>query len=208
MKTILKWLASILGTALALALAFVLLPHVSELYNLVMPDPSAAAIRASAIISTELENSARLETLVVTEEGVLNEEYKIAANITVAHVSVQYVYTGSFGIDLAEVEVLTSGNELIFSIPEPILLADHLEPVTVDRNTYLMGNFDDEDYQQLLEDERIVCRERYLGGEYADQLWQATTAALTETIEQWISLADSDITVRYAQKAPLAPSAE
>ena len=206
MKTILKWLASIVGTALSLALALVLLPHVGDLYNLIMPDPSASAIRASAIISSELANSARLETLLVTEEGVLNEEYKIASNVTVAYVSVQYVYTGSFGIDLSEVEVLASGGELIFSLPDPVLLSDHLDPVKVDRNTYLLGTFTDEDYQQLLEEERVVCRERYLGGEYADQLWQATVDALTETVEQWISLADSDVTVRYARKA--APAAE
>lgn len=72
MKRIGKWLLGLITSALTLVLVIVLLPYAAKWVARIMPDESAAAIRASVVLSQKLEQSAKLETLHVTEEGALN----------------------------------------------------------------------------------------------------------------------------------------
>ena len=99
-----------------------------------MPDESAAAIRASVVLSQKLEQSAKLETLHVTEEGALNYEVKAAFLGTVASINADYTYEGSFGIDLQQVTMTRDGSVLTLTLPAPELLLDSLTPADITRD--------------------------------------------------------------------------
>ena len=90
MKRIGKWLLGLITSALTLVLVIVLLPYAAKWVARIMPDESAAAIRASVVLSQKLEQSAKLETLHVTEEGALNYEIKAAFLGTVASINADY----------------------------------------------------------------------------------------------------------------------
>ncbi len=196
MKSILRWAGKVLGTALCVVLVLCLLPYASRLAGRLLPDESGAAIKATAVLSTQLSRTARLETLHVEEEGVLNEDIQAAFIGTVASVNVRYTYTASFGVDLQQVRLRTEGDTVTFILPAVELISDSLTPVESYRNTSWLPSFDDNDYQRLLDEERLNCRERYLSGDHAEELWNATTAALEETAGQW--LADLHGTVQLA----------
>ena len=114
MKALLRWLAKIVGSAITIVLVVVIFPYVSQLAAKLMPDESGAAIKASAILASRLENSARLETMKVEEEGVLNYDIQAALLGSVANINVSYLYEASFGIDLSKVTMQASGNEIVF----------------------------------------------------------------------------------------------
>ena len=109
MKRIGKWLLGLITSALTLVLVIVLLPYAAKWVARIMPDESAAAIRASVVLSQKLEQSAKLETLHVTEEGALNYEVNAAFLGTVASINADYTYEGSFGIDLQQVTMTRDG---------------------------------------------------------------------------------------------------
>ncbi len=197
MKKFARWLGKIAATALTTVLVLALLPYASGLLGRIMPDEGAAAVKASAIISQKLDTSARLETLSVSEEGVLNHEINAAFIGTVASVSVRYRYAASFGVDLKAVEIRLDGSTLTFILPEPVLLNDSLTPLETYRNDAWYPYFDDNDHQRLLEDERLACRERYLGGDYEQQLRDATVQAFDETIADWIGSVRDQVTIQY-----------
>ena len=126
MKRIGKWLLGLITSALTLVLVIVLLPYAAKWVARIMPDESAAAIRASVVLSQKLEQSAKLETLHVTEEGALNYEVKAAFLGTVASINADYTYEGSFGIDLQQVTMTRDGSVLTLTLPAPELLLDAL----------------------------------------------------------------------------------
>lgn len=201
MKKFLRWLAGIIGSALTMVLVLVMLPHATRLLASIMPDESGAAIKASAILSQKLDSSARLETMKVTEEGVLSYQIDAAFIGTVGGVDVSYTYEGSFGIDLQKVQMQLSGAAITFVLPAPEVLADSLTPKEVARNS-LYPYFDDNDYEKVLEEERIACRERYLSGEYEQQLWDATVQAFEATVAQWIGSVRDQVTFHYEMAEP------
>ena len=55
MKRIGKWLLGLITSALTLVLVIVLLPYAAKWIARIMPDESAAAIRASVVLSQKLE---------------------------------------------------------------------------------------------------------------------------------------------------------
>ena len=118
MKRIGKWLLGLITSALTLVLVIVLLPYAAKWVARIMPDESAAAIRASVVLSQKLEQSAKLETLHVTEEGALNYEVKAAFLGTVASINADYTYEGSFGIDLQQVTMTRDGSVLTLTLPD------------------------------------------------------------------------------------------
>ena len=201
MKSVFRWLARTIGSAVTIVLVIVLFPHVSRLAARLLPDESGAAIRVSAVLSSKLENSARLETLQVAETGVIAYEIKAALIGTVADVSIQYDYNASFGVDLQDVQLHIEGNELVFLLPEPELLQDALTPVNVARNDFWYPGFSDADYQKLLEDERQTRRAHYLSGEGSAELWDATCKAFSDTIAAWMTEIDSSLTFRCERAA-------
>jgi len=154
-KRIGKWLLGLITSALTLVLVIVLLPYAAKWVARIMPDESAAAIRASVVLSQKLEQSAKLETLHVTEEGALNYEVKAAFLGTVASINADYTYEGSFGIDLQQVTMTRDGSVLTLILPAPELLLDALTPADITRDSALYPYLDDNDLQRVLEDERV-----------------------------------------------------
>lgn len=199
MKAFFRWLAKVLGSALTIILVIVLFPHVSKIAANLLPDESGAAIKASAILSSKLENSARLETLKVEEEGVLNYDIQAALIGSVANINVSYSYDASFGIDLSKVTMVPSGNMITFTLPPAELLQDSLTPKEVYRNDYWFPGFSDEDYEKLLQEERLARREIYLNGEQKEHLWNATVAAFEQTISAWLQSVNASLSFNYIQ---------
>lgn len=199
MRAFFRWLAKIIGSALTVILVVILFPYVSRLATRLLPDESGAAIRASAVLATKLENSARLETLKVEEDGVLNYDIRAAFIGSVAQVNVSYKYEASFGIDLNEVTIQVSGNELVFTLPQPVLIQDVLTPSEVYQDDFWYKGFTLEDYEKLLESERIARREEYLSGDASAQLWDATIEAFEKTIAAWLKDVNNSLTLTYRQ---------
>lgn len=201
MKALLRWLAKILGSALTVILIVILFPYVSRWAERLLPDESGAAIKASVILASELENSARLETLKVKEDGVLNYDIRAAFIGTVAEVNVKYQYEASFGIDLTKVSMQVSGNEIIFTLPQPELIQDTLTPNEVYQKDFWYKGFTLQDYEKLLEDERCIRREVYLSGEQSSSLWEATIAAFDKTVIAWLQNVNGNLKWSYAAPA-------
>lgn len=197
MKAILRWLAKVIGSALTIVLVIVLFPHISKLAARFMPDESGAAIKASAILSSRMENSARLETFTVEEDGVLNYDIQAALLGSVANINVSYVYSASFGIALNEVTMQVSGDELTFFLPDVIVLQDSLTPKEVYRDDFWYPGFSDTDYENLLEAERVSRRETYLSGAHREKLWSSAVAAFEQTVSAWLQEIDANLTIRY-----------
>lgn len=198
MKRIGKWLLHILASALTIVLVIVLFPHISRFLGNLLPDESAAAIRASVILSQQFSQRTHLETLHITEDGSLNYEIKAAFLGTVASITADYTYEGSFGIDLSQIIFSRSGSELTLTLPAPELLLDTLTPSDATVNTTLYPYLDENDYQRVLDEQKETCRARYLSGDESERLWDATIAALEETISTW--LADNGhLTIRYVR---------
>ena len=197
MKSFFRWLGKVIGSALTIILVIVLFPHISKLAARLMPDESGAAIKASAILAQRLESSARLETLKVQEEGVLNYDIQAALIGSVANINASYVYEASFGIDLSKVLLQPSGDQLVFILPEPELIQDNLTPKEVYRDDFWFPGFSDSDYEKLMEIERVARRDIYLNGEKLEQLKAATIAAFESTIQVWLQDVDAALSFQY-----------
>lgn len=202
MKRIGKWLGAVAGSSLSLVLVIVLLPYISDLADRFLPDLSGAHIRNAAILSQHLEESARLETLVVTGDGVLTAEVTAMFLGTVSSANVSYAYSGSYGIDLQQVQLDVSGNRLTFILPAPEVLSDEIVIVEQHRGGWLDGavRVSDEQIQQMLTAEKEKWRAQYLMGEHAAELQQACISAFERTILMWMSEIDSHMTynIRWA----------
>lgn len=203
MKAFFRWLAKVVGSALTIILVIVLFPHVSKLAASLLPDESGAAIKASAILSSKLENSARLEIMTVEEEGVLNYDIQAALIGSVANINVSYVYEASLGIDLSKVVMKPTGNVITFILPPFEVLQDSLTPQEVYRDDYWYPGFSDADYEKLLQEERLARRNVYLNGEQQEALWNATTQAFEQTISAWLRGLDNRLTFQYEQAAEM-----
>lgn len=199
MKAFFRWLAKVLGSALTVILVIVLFPHVSKIAARLLPDESGAAIKASAILSSKLENSARLETFKVDEDGVLNYDIQAALIGSVANINVSYDYAASFGIDLSKVTMVPSGNVITFTLPKAELIQDSLTPKEIYRDDYWFPGFSDEDYENLLQEERLARRDVYLNGEQQENLWNATVVAFEQTISAWLQSLNASLSFNYIQ---------
>lgn len=197
MKALLRWFGRIVGSVLTISLVIILFPHLSRIAATIMPDESGAAIKASAILSEKLANSSRLETMQISAEGVLNYDIQAAFIGSVATINAAYRYEASFGIDLQKVQMQATGDEITFLLPEAEVLLDSLTPVEVYRNDFWYPGFSDQDYEKLMENERIKCRERYLSAEYQEQLWQASINAFESTIAPWLTAIHAPVIFHY-----------
>ena len=197
MKPFLRWLANISGSVVVIALLIMFFPHITKFAKKIMPDESGSAIRASAVIATKLENGARLETLKVEEDGVLDYDIRAAFLGSVANLSASYTYEASFGIDLKKVALRLSNSEITFLLPMPELIQDSLSPKEVYSDDFWYPGFSKADYQRVMEDERIACREAYLDGDKGVVLQEATLKAFEETITAWIKEINHNLTIHY-----------
>ena len=197
MKAFLRWIGKILGGALTLVLAIVLFPYASKWVAQVLPDESGAAIKASAIISTHMKETARLESMQVEEEGVLNYDIQAAFIGSVANINIQYQYVASFGINLDQVQMRIEDNTLTFLLPEAELILDNITPTETYRNDFWYPGFNDDDLTKLLEDERTARRNIYLNGEKVELLKKATQNAFESMVAGWLKELNANITINY-----------
>lgn len=201
MKAFLRWLGKIIGSVVTILLVIILFPHISKLAAELMPDESGAAIRTSAILASKLENSARLETLVVEEDGVLSYDIQAAFIGSVATINASYKYEASFGIDLSKVELQITGNTITFILPSPEVLQDTLTPNEVYRDDFWYPGFSDDDYEKMMENERLARRAYYLSGEQEARLWDSTVAAFEQTIASWMQDVNTNLTFQFEKAA-------
>ena len=174
MKAVFRWLLKIVASALTTVLIIVLLPHASKWMSAILPDLSGAAVNASVLLSHEMQNSARLETSSVKDEGVLQSTTDAMFLGTVQSVTIRYTYEASIGIDLKKVEMKVEGNTITFLLPDAEIIADSLTPVQIETNDFWYP-LTDERRMKLLDDERELCRKRCLE-EYAQspEAWDNT----------------------------------
>ena len=198
MKALLKWLGRTVGSALTLVLIIVLLPHASRLMNSILPDLSGAAVTVSATLARNLQQSARLETAIAEEEGVLESGTEALFLGQVQKVTVRYTYHASLGIDLRKVQVKVTGNTITLLLPDMEVLSDSLTPEEISKDDFWYP-LTEERLQTLLNQEQERCRAYYLE-EHAqtEQAWADTVAALESTVSQWIALGNDRITIDYA----------
>ena len=198
MKALLKWLGRTVGSALTLVLVIVLLPHASRLMNSILPDLSGAAVTVSATLARNLQQSARLETAIAEEEGVLESGTEALFLGQVQKVTVRYTYHASLGIDLRKVQVKVTGNTITLLLPDMEVLSDSLTPEEISKDDFWYP-LTEERLQTLLNQEQERCRAYYLE-EHAqtEQAWADTVAALESTVSQWIALGNDRITIEYA----------
>lgn len=196
MKAILRWFGRVAAMALALALGIAIVPYMNRLLVHLMPDANASALRTSAILSSKMTQSARLETIQITEEGVMNHDFDVGSWV-LAHVTTKYAYNANYGIDLSQVDMIVTGSEIVFVLPTPELMFDEIVELEVDRDTFALGTFSDEDYRELLEQERLICRERYTAGESWQTVLDSTVAAVESTVSAWLQSVDSRVAITY-----------
>ena len=205
MKALLKWLGRTVGSALTLVLVIVLLPHASRLMNSILPDLSGAAVTVSATLARNLQQSARLETAIAEEEGVLESGTEALFLGQVQKVTVRYTYRASLGIDLSKVQVKIAGNTITLLLPEMEVLSDSLTPEEISKDDFWYP-LTEERLQTLLAQEQERCRAYYLEEySHSDQAWADAIAVLESTVSQWIALGNDRFTIEYA---PLAQAGE
>ena len=195
MKRLLRYLARVAGKALTIVLIVVLLPYASRWASSILPDLGGAALNTSILLSHKMQESARLETATVEDEGVLNASTSAMFLGTVQNVSIQYVYRASLGIDLRKAEIKVEDSVVTLLLPEIEILSDSLTPVQTVKDDFWYP-LTEERRQKLLQDELDKCRERCLT-EYAtsDEAWQNTVSALSDTVSAWVST--GGVTIRY-----------
>lgn len=197
MRGFMKWIARTVGTAISLVLVIVLMPYASKLAEQLLPAIDGAAINTSVTLRREMENSARLETVCITEEGVLNSSTSAMLLGEVQSVTVKYTYTASIGIDLTRVGLSVDGNTLTFTIPQPEVLADSLHPDQIVRDDFWYP-LTDSRRQELLDEEQAKCREYYLQSFLnSDDMWQRTVQALESTIGVWLGQGTNGLTFKF-----------
>ena len=205
MKALLRWLGRTLGAALTLVLVIVLLPHASRFASSVLPDLSDTAVTASATLARNLQQSARLETTLAEEEGVLESSTNALFLGQVQQITVHYTYRASLGIDLSKVQVKVAGNTITLLLPEMEVLSDSLTPEEIRKDDFWYP-LTDERLQALLAQEQERCRAYYLEEySHSDQAWADAIAVLESTVSQWITLGNDRFTIEYA---PLAQAGE
>ena len=206
MKTVLNWLGRIVGGGVTLVLVIVLTPWLTTAAQYVLPDISGAHVRSAAILSQQMQQSARLETLQVSGEGAINAEVEALFLGTVSSLNATYAYSGSFGIDLSRVQVEISGSRVTFVLPQPELIIDSISIIDIYRNGShdRAVRTDDKELQQLLDAEKEKWRDQYLTGEHAPALQEASIAAFETTIAQWMSSTNARLTYDYRWADPTA----
>lgn len=199
MRGFVKWLGRIIGSAVSLVLIIVLLPYASRLASTLMPDLSGNAITTSVTLSREMKSSARLETAVVDDEGVITSSTSALLLGKVQSVTIKYSYHASIGIDLKKVNIKVSGNKITFTLPQLEVLSDSLTPEEIVRDDFWYP-LTDSRRQQLLDEEAEKCRAYYLSqNESSDKAWQDTIDAMESTVAKWVGMGNSKLTFEYVR---------
>ena len=183
---------------LALTIAF--LPRITRLAGRLWPDP-ARTERVSGLLSHELTESARLETLQVDDRGVLTATVQAALIGEVQRVTIDYDYHASIGIDLTKAGVSAEGGVLTLTLPPFEILSDSLTPTKIDRKDFWYP-LTEKRRTQLLNQEKTVRAEAALQeAETSEDLWKRTEETLRGLIDSWIGSDTMLITVEIRRES-------
>ena len=181
----LRFLVRIVSTALILSLMLVFLPHLTRLVGRLWPDP-ARTEKVSALLRHELNESARLETLTVDDQGVLTATVQAALLGEVQRVTIEYDYHASIGVDLTKIQIAADNGILTLILPPFEMLGDSLTPTNIDRQDFWYP-LTEKRRSRLLEEERSARAEAVLEeAESSDEIWHKTAATLMELINTWL----------------------
>ena len=194
LRAVLRFPLKILTSALIISLTLILLPHLTRLVGRLWPDP-ARTTRVSELLRHELTESARLETLMVDDEGVLTATVEAAIIGEVQRVTINYTYHASVGVDLKKVEIKAEGGVLTVSLPPFEILSDSLTPTQIDRQDFWYP-LTEKRRKQLLSEERESRAKAVLEEvQSSEELRKKTEQTLQNLISSWIGAETWLITV-------------
>ena len=216
-----RWVGRIVGTALIYVLMLAMLPYAARFLATVMPSGHEIAKTISQVLTREMVESARLETAIVHDTGVIFSQVS-PFGLTVQTVKINYDYDASLGIDLSKVTASVTGNTITFSLPPIEVLSDSLTPTEVQVDQVLFDLKEDR-RQALQEERRIQCRMSYIDGDLdlpegvteseahreermalVAKARENTLSALDKTISGWLGQLKSNVTIRYEWAEPAA----
>jgi len=181
----LRFLLRIVSTALIISLVLVFLPRLTRLAGRLWPDP-ARTERVSELLSHELKDSARLETLTVDDQGVLTATVQAALIGEVQRVTMDYDYRASVGVDLTKVRLSAEDGILTLYLPPFEILSDSLTPTHVDRQDFWYP-LTEKRRAQLIEEEKASRADAILAEVgSSDDVWNRTVGTLSGLIRSWL----------------------
>ena len=181
----LRFLLRIVSTALIISLVLVFLPRLTRLAGRLWPDP-ARTERVSELLSHELKDSARLETLTVDDQGVLTATVQAALIGEVQRVTMDYDYHASVGVDLTKVRLSAEDGILTLYLPPFEILSDSLTPTHVDRQDFWYP-LTEKRRAQLIEEEKASRADAILAEVgSSDDVWNRTVGTLSGLIRSWL----------------------
>jgi len=181
----LRFLLRIVSTALIISLVLVFLPRLTRLAGRLWPDP-ARTERVSELLSQELKDSARLETLTVDDQGVLTATGQAALIGEVQRVTMDYDYRASVGVDLTKVRLSAEDGILTLYLPPFEILSDSLTPTHVDRQDFWYP-LTEKRRAQLIEEEKASRADAILAEVgSSDDVWNRTVGTLSGLIRSWL----------------------
>ena len=181
----LRFLLRIVSTALIISLVLVFLPRLTRLAGRLWPDP-ARTERVSELLSHELKDSARLETLTVDDQGVLTATVQAALIGEVQRVTMDYDYHASVGVDLTKVRLSAEDGILTLYLPPFEILSDSLTPTHVDRQDFWYP-LTEKRRAQLIEEEKASRADAILAEVgSSDDVWNRTVGTLSGLIRSWM----------------------
>ena len=199
----LRFLLRIVSTALIISLVLVFLPRLTRLVGRLWPDP-ARTERVSALLSHELKDSARLETLTIEDQGVLTATVQAALIGEVQRVTMDYDYHASVGIDLTKVQLSAEDGVLTLVLPPFEILSDSLTPTNVDRQDFWYP-LTEKRRAQLIEEEKSGRAAAILEeAETSPEVWNRTVNTLSGLIRSWLGADTWLVTVEIQREEPAA----
>ena len=189
-----RWAAKVVGRALALVLAIVLLPYASRLAALLLADVNTRGSMVSEVLYRHME-----ETALVDDEGRMTATVDALLVGTVQRVTIRYRYEASLGIDLSRVKVTAEGGTVTVALPPLEVLNDSLTPLQVDRQDFWYP-LTEKRRSRLLQEELERCRAHYLAeNSETETAWQHTLHVVDETFSAWIGAVAGDVRLRYVR---------
>ena len=185
-RGMLRWLRRMTATTAAIVLSLALLPQVWSWLNDRLPELSGSTETISMVLSRHLEESSRLETSVVDDEGITTSRVDALIMGTVQTVTIRYRYQASIGIDLRRVSYSLEDGHLLMSLPPLEVLLDRITPISVDRKDFWYP-LTERRRQKLLNDELLRCRTHYLEeNSETEAAWENTVSVMHATLGSWL----------------------
>ena len=204
---VLRWLLKIVSTALIISLTILFLPQLSRLLYRLLPDTTGSAASVSTLLRHRFEESARLETAQITDEGLLTTTQNALFFGQVLNEELRYTYQASFGVDLRQAEVSVSGRAVIVTLPGVELLLDSLTPERVSRENF-WNPLASQGFGDRVKAEQERCRARYLQDPAEmEKLRESALKAMEKTVTEWLGPVEG-VSIQYQWAAEPSPAPE